>query len=78
MGVDAAQSAQTLAAGAQPPPIRHFDRLRIPTHHVGHRTATLDQNPDLSVDFEADFRQFSGQLLIEHALGRHSAPEEAL
>jgi hypothetical protein len=45
---------------------------------VGHRTATLDENPDLSFDFEADFREFSGQLLIEHALGRHSAPEEAL
>ena len=70
VGVDAAQPAQAPAAGSQPPPIRHRDRVRVTADDMGDTTATVHKDADLASDLKTDLGEFSGEFLIDDAIDR--------
>jgi hypothetical protein len=72
--MNAAQSAKAAAAGSQSTPIGKIDRLRIPTHHVCHFAAAIDENSDLAADLETDLREFAREFVADDALDRNAAP----
>ena len=78
MGVEAAQAAQTPAAGPQAAPVGQGDRVGIAHHHVLDQPAAIEQHADLAPNLAADFGQVPRELLGDQPIGRHPAPEEAL
>ena len=75
--MNAAQSAKATEAGPQSTPVGKFDRLRSPTHHVGHFAAAIDENSDLAADLETDLREFASEFVADDLLHRNAAPGES-
>ena len=78
MGMQAAQSAQTPAAGPQAAPVGQRNRVGIAHHHMLDQPAAIEQHPYLASNLVADFGQVPRELLRDQAIGRHPTPEEAL
>jgi hypothetical protein len=45
---------------------------------VGHFAASIDEDPDLATDLEADLREFASEFVADDLLGRHAASIESL
>jgi bifunctional UDP-N-acetylglucosamine pyrophosphorylase/glucosamine-1-phosphate N-acetyltransferase len=77
MSMNAAQTAQTLPAGSQTPPIREFDRPGISTHNVGDVAAPVDEYTDLAPHFETQFCELAGEIVRHQPFGRQPATVQA-
>jgi hypothetical protein len=45
---------------------------------VGYFAATIHEDADLAADLEADFGEFAGEFLVDHAIAREAASGQAL
>jgi hypothetical protein len=78
MGMDASKAAEPAGAEAVPPDVRENDVPVIPDDHGGDNALAIDEQSDLSLDFEGDSTELPAQFVGNNLVAGYSSAVDFL